>query len=229
MLPALALAPIAWLALPREGARAPRAPGERTALRGVVAGFAGPLGVVFVVSALGAFAQRVYLTLMPILVAEAGGAESTGALAISVYLAAQALGTLFGGIMTDRMDRRRLLFGLTLWTIPTNALVYWLAPGSGAALAAAVAAGFLNMAMMPPVVVMAQEMLPARAALSAGIVMGLAWAAGSVGVIGIGILADVIGPRSAALASVPVLLVATVLAAHPSLAPHARGGLERPR
>jgi hypothetical protein len=116
-----------------------------------------------------------------------------------------------------------------LWTIPANALVYWLAPGSGAALAAAVAAGFLNMAKMPPVVVMAQEMLPARAAMSAGIVMGLAWAAGSVGVIGIGILADVIGPRSAALASVPVLLVATVLATHSSLAPHARGELDRPR
>jgi hypothetical protein len=77
-------------------------------------------------------------------------------------------------------------------------------------------------------VVKAQEKLPARSALSAGIVMGLAWAAGSVGVIGIGILADLIGPRSAALASIPMLMIAVVLAAHPSLAPHARGGLERP-
>jgi hypothetical protein len=78
------------------------------------------------------------------------------------------------------------------------------------------------MAMMPPVVVMAQEMLPARAATSSGIVMGLAWAAGSVGVIGVGILADAVGPRDAALASVPLLFAATALAAHPALAAHAR-------
>jgi FSR family fosmidomycin resistance protein-like MFS transporter len=221
MLPALVLAPLALLALPREAVPA-RTVGERMALGDVLARFAGPLGVVFAVSALGAFAQRVYLTLMPIMIAEGGGAEATGAIAISVYLGAQALGTLFGGVMTDRMDRRRLLIGLTLWSIPANLLTFWVAPGSGAALAAAVAAGFLNMAMMPPVVVMAQEMLPARAATSSGIVMGLAWAAGSVGVIGVGILADVVGPRTAALASVPLLFAATALAAHPALAAHAR-------
>jgi MFS family permease len=227
MLPALLFAPIALALLPREPARTPAA-ADRMALRDVLAGLAGPLGVVFAVSALGAFAQRVYLTLMPILIAQSGGAEALGAVAVSAYLGAQALGTLFGGVMTDRMDRRRLLIGLTLWSVPANLLTFWLAPGSGAALAAGVGAGFLNMAMMPPVVVMAQEMLPARAALSAGIVMGLAWAAGSIGMIGVGVLADVIGARQAALASVPLMLAATALAAHPALAAYARGGTRAP-
>ena len=222
MAPALLLAPLALLALPR-GAGA-REPHPRAGLRVLLPWLAGPLGVLFVISALGAFVQRVYVTLAPIIVAQAGGAETTGAIALSTYLGAQALGTVFGGILSDRVDRRRLLIGLTLGSVPAHALAFWLAPGSVGGLAAAAASGFLNMAMIPPVVVMAQEMLPTRAALGSGIVMGLAWAVGSVGVIGIGALADVVGPRPAALMALPLLFVATALAAHPSLAPHARDG-----
>jgi len=43
-------------------------------------------------------------------------------------------------------------------------------------------------------------------------VMGLAWAAGSVGVLGTGVLGDFMGARGAALVSVPLMLVATALA-----------------
>ena len=111
---------------------------------------------------------------------------------------------------------------LSVAAIPAHGLAFALHPGSGAGLAAAAAAGFLNMAMVPPVVVMAQEMLPARAALGSGIVMGLAWAAASVAVIAVGVVADYTGALSAALLSVPCLLGATLLALHPSLATHAR-------
>ena len=78
------------------------------------------------------------------------------------------------------------------------------------------------MALLPPVVVMAQEMIPEGAAASSGIVMGLAWAAGSLAMIGTGILGDVVGAQTAALLSVPALLVGTLLAAHPALRSHAR-------
>ena len=68
----------------------------------------------------------------------------------------------------------------------------------------------------------AQEILPEGAAVSSGIVMGLAWAAGSVGVLGIGVVADVIGPRSAALWAMPALLAAAGLALVPALKAHGR-------
>ena len=184
--------------------------------------------MVFAISTVAAFIQRVYLTLAPIIVAQGGGSEARGAFAVSVYLAAQALGTVLGGFLTDRMDRRTLLVTLSLAAIPAHALAFALHPGSGAGMAAAAAAGFLNMAMVPPVVVMAQEMLPARAALGSGIVLGLAWAAASVAVIAVGAVADYTGPLSAALLSVPLLLGATALALHPSLAPHARGSTGSP-
>ncbi len=58
---------------------------------------AGPLGLLMGISVVGAFAQRVFLTMEPIIVARAGGSEAVGAVALSVYLGAQALGTLAGG------------------------------------------------------------------------------------------------------------------------------------
>ncbi len=73
------------------------------------------------------------------------------------------------------------------------------------------------MAMMPSIVVKAQELLPDGASLGSGIVMGLAWALGSVGVLGTGVLADAIGPREAAMVSMPALLLGTVLALQPAL------------
>jgi len=73
---------------------------------------------------------------------------------------------------------------------------------------------------MPPVIVLAQEILPESKGVGSGIVMGLAWAVGSVAVIGFGFLGDGIGPRPAALMSLPLLLIGTVLAFHPSLRPH---------
>jgi len=67
-------------------------------------------------------------------------------------------------------------------------------------------------------VVMAQEMIPTGTAVSSGIVMGLAWATGAMGVLGTGALADVLGARAATLMSFPVGLIAVGLALHPALA-----------
>ena len=78
------------------------------------------------------------------------------------------------------------------------------------------------MAILPPVVVIGQEILPAGAAVSSGIVMGLAWAAGSLGVVLTGMLGDAIGPRTAAFVSMPAILIGTLLALHPALRRHGR-------
>jgi hypothetical protein len=91
-------------------------------------------------------------------------------------------------------------------------------PEGALGLGAVAIAGFLGMATLPPIVVMAQEMVPTGTAVSSGIVMGLAWATGSLGVLGTGVLADVVGPRAATLASMPVILLAVALALRPALA-----------
>ena len=96
-------------------------------------------------------------------------------------------------------------------------------PQTGLGLVATAVAGFLAMATLPPIVVMAQEMMPGAAAVSSGIVMGLAWATGSIAVLGTGVLGDSIGPQLATLVSMPIIIVAILLSLHPALR---RGGAD---
>ena len=215
MFPGVLLAALLWKALPPDrppsDARLPPSPG--TLLRRLPP----TLWFLFGISVVGAFAQRVFLTIQPIVVAEAGGLEGLGALSLSVYLGAQAVGTLAGGYLSDRIDRGRLLATLTFAAFPAHFLAVSLVPGSVEALLMAAAAGFLGMAMMPAIVVKAQELLPDEAAAISGIVMGLAWAVGSLGVLGTGAVGDWLGPREAAMVSMPLLLLGTLLALHPRL------------
>lgn len=203
MIPMLVYLPIVFLLVP-SGAherRQARHGHESISLRRALRG---PLALVFGVSAVSAFMQRVYLTMKPILVAQAGGSEQAGATALSIYLAAQAIGSLAGGMLADRMDRRRLLILLSALSLPAHGLAFMLPAGSAGALVATVTAGFLNMALLPPLVLIAQELLPRGESLGSGIAMGAAWAAGSVAVLGIGVLADQIGVLGASMVAVPL-------------------------
>lgn len=220
MIPGLAVAAFLYLRVPSDRPHPDAAPPP--APLKVLKMLRGPLGVIFVISATGAFVQRVFLTMTPIIGAAEGVTEARGAIALSIYLGAQAAGTLTGGFLTDRVDRQRLLAALTLLAVPAHLLAFWLPAGTLGALSVGAMAGFVGMAILPPVVVMAQEMLPDSAGVGSGIAMGLAWAAGSIGVLGTGVLGDWLGPRTAAMVSVPVLLIGTMMALHPALRPHAR-------
>ena len=222
LVPGVVLAALLWRALGRTPAgpsRAPPPPPGR-----VLRMLRGPLGIVFGVSALAAFVQRTFLTLSPIISARAGASEASGAVVISLYLGAQALGTLVAGVLTDRIDRRALIGGAMLLALPAHVLAFLAAPAGPLALGAAMVAGFLNMVVLPPIVVMAQEIVPEGASASSGVVMGLAWAVGSLGIPLSGALGDAIGPAAAAAWSMPVLLVGAALALHPSLRPFRRAG-----
>lgn len=210
MVPILVLAVPLWRVLPegRAHAHAEPPPGPRAVLRLL----AGPLGLLFGISAIATFVQRTFLTLQPISVAAAGGSEALGALTLSIYLAGQAAGTLMGGALADRFDRRRLLATMSALAVPAHILAIGLPAGSAGALIAAAVSGMLYMGMLPSIVVMAQELMPGGTAIGSGVVMGLAWALGAVGMLGAGALADAVGARSAALLVVPAFFLATVLA-----------------
>lgn len=214
MLPLVLLTPVLLRVLPPTV----RVPAQESApLERLVPHLRGPLGLIFLVSAVAAFVQRVFLTMQPIALAEAGRPETMGAFMLSTYLAAQALGSLTGGTLADRMDRRHLLVTLTALSLPAHLLAVGLPAGGALAVTATAVAGFLNMAVLPPIVLTAQQLVPGRAAASSGVVMGLAWATGSVGVFATGALGDIVGARSAALLSFPVLLIAVAAALHPAL------------
>ncbi|MDH3225068.1 MAG: MFS transporter [Gemmatimonadota bacterium] len=217
---AVAASALVWALVPADAPARSRPPPPSPAA--VLRHLMGPLGSLFWISAIGAFVQRTYLTLQPISVAQAGGSEAVGALSLTVYLGAQAAGTVSGGWLADRVSRTHLLAWLMLLATPAHILAVVLPPGSAGALTAAAFAGFLNMATLPPLVVMAQEVLPGAASAAAGIAMGLAWATGSVAVMGVGVAADMVGPVGAQVGAMPVLLVASLVALGKGLRPFAR-------
>ena len=132
MLPALVSAVLLSRVLPPDrphpGAAPPPSP------RDVLRALKGPLGVIFAISALGAFVQRVFITMAPIVAADAGVSEAMGAVTLSIYLGAQGAGTITGGMLTDRVDRARLLAGITALAVPVHMLAIWLPAGSLSAL-----------------------------------------------------------------------------------------------
>ena len=138
------------------------------------------------------------MTFLPIIASDAGVGESVGAIILAIYLGAQALGTLAAGVLTDRLNRQHLLAAIVTISVPAHLLAVILPPASTGAIAMAALAGFLNMALVPPIVVMAQEIVPSGTAASSGIVMGLAWAIGTLGIPIAGVFADAFGPVSAA-------------------------------
>lgn len=213
MLPVVLLAPLIYLGLPSDDTAAsvrsrPLPPPPHQVVRHL----RGPLGLIFGVSATMAFMQRSFLTMEPIIVADSGGSEILGAVVLAAYLGAQAFGTVAGGVLADRVNVRLLLANLCFWAVPAHLLAVWIGPQGTVGLIAAGMAGFLGMATVPPIVVMAQEMMPTGTAVSSGIVMGLAWATGSIGVLAIGALGDVIGPQAATLVAMPAGLFALGLA-----------------
>ena len=218
MIPAIAVCGVLLMVLPADRPHPDAAPPPRP--MEMLRTLRGPLGVIFGISALSGFIQRLFMTLSPIISFQDGVSEAIGAVILSVYMAGQAAGTLVGGLLTDSMDRVFLLAGLTALAIPAHLLTFWLPSGSALMLLFAAVAGFLNLALMPPVIVLAQEIMPGSKAVGSAIVMGLAWATGSVGVIGFGFLADGIGPRPAVIVSLPLLAIGTVLAFHPALRLH---------
>lgn len=222
VLPALLLAPFVYATLPSGRAEAAAAATPPPRPSAVLAHLHGPLGLMFGISATMAFVQRTFLTMEPIIVDAAGGSERLGAVALSVYLAAQSAGMVTGGLLADRVDRRLLLAHLCFWALPAHLLAIWVGPTGVPGMALTACAGFLGLATLPPIVVMAQELVPTAAAVSSGIVMGLAWATGSLGVLVTGAVADQIGAYAAALLSMPLILIAVGLALHPALSTRAR-------
>ena len=147
MIPAIAVCGLLFVVLPADrphpDAAPPPPPME------LLRALRGPLGVVFVISALSGFIQRLFMTLSPIISFQDGVSEATGALVLSIYLAGQAVGTIVGGVLTDRMDRTYLLAGLTALALPAHLFAFWLPAGTPLMLLFAAVGGCLNLALMP--------------------------------------------------------------------------------
>jgi MFS transporter, FSR family, fosmidomycin resistance protein len=154
------------------------------------------------------------MTLVPLyFVNELDTSEATANTALTVMLAAGAVGTLIGGRLADRFGRRIVL--RTSMAVLTPLIVVLLLGGVGVAIGALALIGAATIATFSVTVVMGQEYLPSRLGIASGVTLGLAIGFGGLGAALLGVLADATSLRAAlevvAVLPLPALALALML------------------
>jgi FSR family fosmidomycin resistance protein-like MFS transporter len=123
---------------------------------------------------------------------------------VTTLVLSSAMGTIGCGALADRFGRRTVINVSVLLSIPAVAL-YVLFPGPLGFLWA-VLVGFLAASTAPLTLMIAQELMAGRAGLASGLILGLAFVTGAVGVPLTGAVADHVGLRLALGLQVAVVI-----------------------
>jgi FSR family fosmidomycin resistance protein-like MFS transporter len=131
------------------------------------------------------------ITYLPLFMQEQGHPLTTGSLVLTVFLAGGAAAGLYGGHLSDRVGRRRVIIVslllypvfMSLMILSSGPVLWFLAAASGAAL----------LASFSVTIVLAQEILPRNLGLASGLILGLGFGMGGLGAAVSGWIADMIG------------------------------------
>jgi len=168
------------------------------------------VSILALVIILRAWANQALTNYLPLLYQERGHSLLASSRLLFLVLLAEAVGGLMGGFLSDRVGRKPVVATGLAGAVPFIWLVLFGQPQ--VTYLAAVPMGLLLGASFPVTVVMAQEFLPNSLGMASGLVMGLAFVTGGIGVAITGAMADHIGLPSAMMA-VGLLPVITALLA----------------
>lgn len=129
-----------------------------------------------------------------------------GPLATTLVLAS-AIGTVGCGTLADRYGRRAVILGTLVLSIPAI-LLFTVYPGPWA-FGSAILIGVLAASTAPLMLLMAQQLMSSRAGLASGLVMGLGFITGAIGVPINGVIADAIGLQKSLTTHV-ILVIVTI-------------------
>ena len=107
------------------------------------------------------------------------------------FLAAVAVGTFAGGPIGDRIGRKAVIWVSILGVLPFSLLLPYASLTWTAVLAVLI--GLIISSAFSAILVYAQELLPGRVGLVAGLFFGFAFGIGGLGAAALGKLADVVG------------------------------------
>jgi FSR family fosmidomycin resistance protein-like MFS transporter len=166
------------------------------------------LGRVIFVTMLRSWVFLSVLQLSPIWYSEMGFSQAFYGPLTAIIILAGAVGTLFGGGFADRIGQKRILTGTLALTIPAL-LLYTAFPGPQGLFLAALFGLFCD-ASLSITLVMAQRLVPGRVGVASGVILGLGFVTGGVGVPITGRIADLFGMQ-VALSSLAILLLVAAL------------------
>jgi FSR family fosmidomycin resistance protein-like MFS transporter len=132
-----------------------------------------------------------------------------GPLATTLVLAS-AVGTVGCGSLADRFGRRTVILATLVLSIPAI-LIFCLFPGPWAFVSAALI-GLLAASTAPLMLLMAQQLMSSRAGLASGLVMGLGFVTGAIGVPINGAIGDALGLQKSLLTHVILVIVTIAIA-----------------
>jgi len=165
------------------------------------------LAVVIAVMMSRSWTVNVFQAFTPTWYRELGyGPAFYGPLATTLVLAS-AVGTVGCGSLADRYGRRIVILTTLVLTVPAI-LLFTMFPGPWA-FASGILIGFLAASTAPLLLLMAQQLMAARAGLASGLVMGLGFVTGAIGVPINGAIADAIGLQRSLMTHV-ILVIITV-------------------
>jgi FSR family fosmidomycin resistance protein-like MFS transporter len=189
-----------------------RAGAPSVARRGAAGGGGQAIPVFALAMVIGVMMSRswtvnVFQSFTPTWYAQMGyGPSFYGPLATTLVLAS-AVGTVGCGSLADRFGRRTVILATLVLSAPA-VLLYTLFPGPWAFLSA-ILIGFLAASTAPLMLLMAQQLMASRAGLASGLVMGLGFVTGAIGVPINGAIADHIGLQKSLMTHV-ILVIATI-------------------
>ncbi|NOY97894.1 MAG: MFS transporter [Chloroflexi bacterium] len=143
-------------------------------------------------TALQAWVQQTMNTFIPKYLSDLGQTATIYGVITGLYMGGAALGNVLGGTLADKFGKRRVaMTALALASIPLYIVsrlgwspwLYLIVPLAGA----------LNGSVHPILVVLAQQTIRGGRALASGLVLGFKFAAGALGMLVSGLLADVWG------------------------------------
>lgn len=117
-----------------------------------------------------------------------GVSVGTAQVGLFVLLAFVAIGTMAGGPIGDRIGRKRVIWVSILGVLPFSLAMPY--TGFYLNIAFAAAGGFILASAFPAMVVYAQELVPSKTGMIAGLFFGLAFGSGGMGAAVIGQIAD---------------------------------------
>src|SRR5665213_3094002 len=153
---------------------------------------------------------NVFQSFTPTWYAQMGyGPSFYGPLATTLVLAS-AVGAVGCGSLADRFGRRTVILATLVLSAP-SVLLYTLFPGPWAFLSA-ILIGVLAASTAPLMLLMAQQLMATRAGLASGLVMGLGFVTGALGVPINGAIADHIGLQLLLMTHVALVLATIPIA-----------------